>query len=59
MVEKAVDLFNEQRPHQSLKGHSPHEFKALVEKGLLIKIWVINKKKKFTWLIRTFSTAGC
>ena len=46
MLIKAVDLYNKQRPHQSLGRHSPWEFKQMHQKGLLTKTWVINKKKK-------------
>ncbi len=48
MLIKAVYLYNNERPHQSLNGHTPEEFKALKDKGLLTKVWVINKKKKVT-----------
>lgn len=48
MLKKAVKMYNEQRPHQSLNRHTPQGFKRLVEKGLLTKTWVINKKKKVT-----------
>ena len=46
MLIKAVHLYNQQRPHQTLKGHSPQEFSGLINKGLLTKKWIINKKKK-------------
>ena len=46
MLIKAVNLYNQDRPHQSLNGHSPHEFEELIAKGILTKTWVINKKKK-------------
>ena len=46
MLIKAVHLYNQYKPHQSLKGYSPREFKELVGKGLLTKTWAINKKKK-------------
>ena len=48
MLIKAVKLYNQQKPHQSLNGYTPQAFKELVGKGLLTKIWVINKKKKVT-----------
>lgn len=48
MLIKAVKLYNQQKPHQSLNGYTPQAFKELVDKGLLTKIWVINKKKKVT-----------
>lgn len=43
---KAVNLYNQQRPHQSLNRNSPQEFKRLNEKGIITKRWIINKKKK-------------
>ena len=46
MLTKVVYLYNHQRPHQSLGRHSPHEFRTLIENGLLTKKWFINKKKK-------------
>ena len=46
MLIKAVNLYNQDRPHQSLNGHSPQEFEELIAKGILTKTWVINKKKK-------------
>ena len=46
MLIKAVNLYNKERPHQSLDGYSPQEFLNLIENGLLTKTWVINKKKK-------------
>jgi putative transposase len=48
MLTKAVYLYNTERPHQSLGGHTPAMFKLLRDKGLLTKVWVINKKKKVT-----------
>ena len=48
MLTKAVYLYNNERPHQSLGGHTPEAFKALKDRGLLTKVWVINKKKKVT-----------
>ena len=46
MLKKAVYLYNNDKPHQSLNGYSPQEFLNLIDKGLLTKIWVVNKKKK-------------
>ena len=46
MLIKAVYLYNNDKPHKSLNGHSPHEFLNLIDKGVLTKIWVVNKKKK-------------
>ncbi len=46
MLIKAVYLYNNDRPHKSLGGHSPREFIELINKGLLTKTWVVNKKKK-------------
>ncbi len=46
MLIKVVYLYNNSRPHESLNGLSPHEFLNQIDKGLLTKIWVINKKKK-------------
>ncbi len=48
MLIKAVNLYNQQRPHKALNGHSPQEFFDLIKKGLLTKTWIINKKKKVT-----------
>ena len=48
MLVKAVNLYNQQRPHQALNGNSPKKFKSLIDKGLLTKKWIINKKKKVT-----------
>lgn len=48
MLTKAVYLYNNERPHQSLEGHTPVAFKTLKDNGLLTKTWVINKKKKVT-----------
>jgi hypothetical protein len=56
MLKKAVKMYNQQRPHQSLCMYTPQEFKRLVEKGLLKKgksnqkrksqhIIIINKKR--------------
>ena len=46
MLIKAVHLYNNDRPHESLRGYSPREFIELINKGLLTKTWVVNKKKK-------------
>lgn len=46
MLKKAVNMYNQQKPHKSLGGLSPEEFLNQIENGLLTKIWVINKKKK-------------
>ena len=43
---ESVNLYNLERPHNSLGGVSPKEFSKMVKDGLLTKIWVINKKKK-------------
>ena len=43
---KAIYLYNTERPHSSLHRMSPAAFEELTAKGLLTKIWVINKKKK-------------
>ena len=43
---ESVNLYNQERPHNSLGGVSPKEFSKMVKDGLLTKIWVINKKKK-------------
>jgi len=48
MLKKAVTLYNTQRPHQSLQGHTPQRFSRLVDDGLLTKVWVVNKRKKET-----------
>ena len=48
LLAKAVYLYNNERPHQSLERHTPSAFKTLKDKGLLTKTWVINKKKKVT-----------
>ncbi len=46
MLTKAVNLYNTQKPHQSLNRNTPREFKRKIEDGLLTKKWVFNKKKK-------------
>ncbi|MCD4747711.1 MAG: integrase core domain-containing protein, partial [Bacteroidales bacterium] len=46
MLIKAVNLYNKEKPYQSLDGYSPQEFFNVIDKGLLTKTWVINKKKK-------------
>jgi putative transposase len=45
---KAVDLYNMKRPHSSLTRLSPEAFETCINKGLLTRIWVINKRKKVT-----------
>jgi putative transposase len=46
MLKKAVDMYNLQKPHRSLKGISPVSFENLAE--LLTKTQLINKRKKET-----------
>ena len=46
MLTKAVYLYNNERPHKMLGRRSPQKFIQLVNKGLLTKTWVVNKKKK-------------
>jgi len=46
MLIKVVNLYNQYRPHQTLMGYSPQEFKDLISVGILTKRWIINKKKK-------------
>lgn len=48
LLTKSVNLYNRERPHDSLGKISPTEFLKMVSDGLLTKIWVINKKKKVT-----------
>jgi putative transposase len=48
MLIRAIHLYNTDRPHASLMKHSPQEFLNRIERGLLTKIWVVNKKKKVT-----------
>jgi len=48
LLTKAVRMYNQFRPHSSLDRHSPADFRRLIDKGLLTKTWVINKKKKVT-----------
>jgi len=45
MLIKAVNMYNQYRPHQSLSEHSPCEFNDLINDGLLTKTWIVNKKK--------------
>jgi len=47
-LDKAVKLYNQQRPHQALNGRSPKNFQKHIDNGLLTKKWIINKKKKVT-----------
>jgi len=48
LLTKAVYLYNTDRPHKSLDGYSPTAFSDAVERKLLTKKWVVNKKKKVT-----------
>lgn len=48
MLIKAVNLYNTARPHKSLRRMAPAVFEELINRGLLTKTWVINKKKKVT-----------
>lgn len=48
LLTKAVNLYNEDRPHKALEGYSPKEYLEAVKNELLTKSWVINKKKKVT-----------
>ena len=45
MLKKAVNLYNYKKPHQALGRRTPVEFTEQVNKGLLNKIWIINKRK--------------
>jgi putative transposase len=48
MLIKAVHLYNNQKPHQSIDRCTPTEFEKLTTLGILTKTWVINKRKKVT-----------
>jgi len=48
MLIKAVYLYNNQKPHQSIDRCTPTEFEKLTKLGILTKTWVINKRKKVT-----------
>jgi transposase InsO family protein len=47
MLIKAVKMYNEQKPHEALKGLSPAVFEDMLT-GLLTELDVINKRKKVT-----------
>ena len=47
MLIKAVKMYNEQKPHEALKGLSPAVFEEMLC-GLLTKTDVVNKRKKVT-----------
>jgi putative transposase len=44
-LEKAVNLYNTQRPHHALDKCTPEEFERLTSAGLMDKTWTINKNK--------------
>jgi len=46
MLTKVVNLYNTFRPHKSLKKLAPYVFENMINRGLLTKTWIINKKKK-------------
>lgn len=46
MLIKSVYLYNDHRPHKALNRLTPTAFEERINKGLLTKTWVINKKKK-------------
>jgi transposase InsO family protein len=48
LLEKAVYLYNFQKPHKALNRLTPDAFEKLVTSGLLTKVWFINKRKKVT-----------
>jgi transposase InsO family protein len=48
MLIKAVHLYNNEKPHQSIDRCTPAAFEKLTALGLLTKTWVINKRKKVT-----------
>jgi hypothetical protein len=54
LLTKAVTLYNEDRPHKSLNGYSPKGFLEAIEKKLLTKSWIINKKKKVSKKEKTY-----
>lgn len=48
MMEKAINLYNHQKPHKALGKLSPVAFTNQIQEGLLNKVWSINRKKKIT-----------
>ena len=46
LLKKSVYFYNHRKPHKALGRLSPEDFTKRIEKGLLTKTWVINKKKK-------------
>ena len=45
MLEKTIFLYNHQRPHKSLDKCPPAVFEDRTLHGLLMKTWIINKKR--------------